>query len=214
MRFETIYKYRVSSRGRPRELNIEKTLSDLYEATSKAVPVLSDIRRSTKGYRSDAVLGTSTTAPAWVEQAEDLLRGAQYGRDLSVQEIKSIQSTIKDLSQLGSRYQAVRERASLSERIQNEYFEALDEFSSYAKSGTTRSNVEDIKQAIRDLSPQQKAEFFQSQYYQRPEKYKKYKRVLDWAQADSGNNEMTMQEAWSYTFLDRIKKGIDVNFQS
>lgn len=209
MAFGNVIKYRIKTRGRPREFNIDKAISDLYEAEAKAVDVLRDIRETSRGYRSERILGSSTTAPAWVQESLDLLEGAKYGRDLSVKEIQSIKQTTSELRQLGSasrRYSA-QGRASLTERISKEYEESLAEF---AKGGRqfTKSEIAKIKRRLSEMTPQEKGEFFFSSKYQDPKKYERYKKVQAWAQADSGE-ELTMQESWAYLFNRRMADGLE-----
>lgn len=205
----------MSQRGRPRELNIDKALGDLYDAMSTAVPTLADIRKSSKGYRSDAVLGTSTTAPDWALEAEDLLRGALHGRDLNVQEISQIKDTIKDLRQLGSPYGKVRARGreALTERIEQEYFESLDKLTQNEEDKRKRVHriVRKIKRTFKKMTSTQKAEFFGSKYYQKPEKNEEYKHIQEWANEDSGR-KLTMQEAWIYLYERRFADGLSVDF--
>lgn len=209
MAFGNVIKYRIKTRGRPREFNIDKAISDLYEAESKAADVLREIRETSKGYRSERILGSSTTAPAWVEESLDLLEGAKYGRDLSVQEIKQIRQTTSELRQLGSasrRYSA-QGRARLVERISEDYQEAL---SGFAKSGRqyTKQEVAEIQKRLSEMTPREKGEFFFSQHYQDPKKYERYKKVQAWAQADTGL-DLTMQESWAHLFNRRMADGLD-----
>lgn len=208
MRFGNVIKYRVNRRGRPREFDINQAISDLYEAESKAGKVLAQIRETSRGYRSERLLGTSTTAPTWVQESLDLLTGAQYGRDLSVKEIESIKSDIKTLKQLGGTQERLIEqgRASLVERISKEYEKSLDEFAKYGRK-TTKDTVDKIKRRLGELSAREKGEFFFGQAYQDPKTMERYRRVQKWANASSGL-EMTMQESWSYLFQRRMEDNL------
>ena len=51
-----IIKYRVKSRGRPREIDTNLIYQEIVEATKKALPRLEEIRQSTKGYRGEDAL--------------------------------------------------------------------------------------------------------------------------------------------------------------
>lgn len=207
--FGNIIKYRVNRRGRPREFNIDKAIAELYEAQSNASTVLQQLRETSRGYRSERMLGTSTTAPTWVQESFDLLQGAQYGRDLSVKEIQQIKSDIRDLKRLGStsRRSAEQGYASLVDRITTEYEESLSQFSKYGRK-ITKESVQKIKNRLGEMSAREKGEFFFSQHYQDPKAQERYKRVQRWAQASTGT-PLTMQESWAYLFNQRMAEGLD-----
>ena len=104
--FGNVIKYRVNRRGRPREFNINKAIAELYSAEAKASSRLKHIRETSRGYRSESIIGSETSSPTWVQESFEALTQAMYGRDLSVKEIQEIESNIKELKRIGSARQS------------------------------------------------------------------------------------------------------------
>lgn len=199
-----IIKYRVKSRGRPREIDTNLIYQEIVQATKKALPRLEEIRQSTKGYRGERVLGSKTSVPDWVEESLDLLQTADYGRDLSVSEAVSITQTLKNLRELASPQARVYGRA-IGEQLTKEYVIAFGEFNKDGKiSNFTQEQIQDIQQKLESMSIRERQDFFLSNRYQDPRSTGRYKRVLAWAKADSGKAVMSYQEAWAYLFNSKI----------
>ena len=198
-----IIKYRVKSRGRPREIDTNLIYQEIVQATKKALPRLEEIRQSTKGYRGERVLGSKTSVPDWVEESLDLLQTADYGRDLSVSEAVSITQTLKNLRELASPQARVYGRA-IGEQLTKEYVIAFGEFKDGKISNFTQSQIRDIQQKLESMSIKERQDFFLSNRYQDPRSTGRYKRVLAWAKADSGKAVMSYQEAWAYLFNSKI----------
>lgn len=198
-----IIKYRVKSRGRPRELDTNLIYQEIVQATKKALPRLEEIRQSTKGYRGERVLGSKTSVPDWVEESLDLLQTADYGRDLSVSEAVSITQTLKNLRELASPQARVYGRA-IGEQLTKEYVIAFGEFKDGKISNFTQAQIRDIQQKLESMSIRERQDFFLSNRYQDPRSTGRYKRVLEWAKADSGKAVMSYQEAWAYLFNSKI----------
>lgn len=198
-----IIKYRVKSRGRPRELDTNLIYQEIVQATKKALPRLEEIRQSTKGYRGERVLGSKTSVPDWVEESLDLLQTADYGRNLSVSEAVSITQTLKNLRELASPQARVYGRA-IGEQLTKEYIVAFGEFKDGKISNFTQAQIRDIQQKLESMSIRERQDFFLSNRYQDPRSTGRYKRVLEWAKADSGKAVMSYQEAWAYLFNSKI----------
>lgn len=198
-----IIKYRVKSRGRPREIDTNLIYQEIVQATKKALPRLEEIRQSTKGYRGERVLGSKTSVPDWVEESLDLLQTADYGRDLSVSEAVSITQTLKNLRELASPQARVYGRA-IGEQLTKEYVIAFGEFKDGKISNFTQEQIQDIQQKLESMSIRERQDFFLSNRYQDPRSTGRYKRVLEWAKADSGKAVMSYQEAWAYLFNSKI----------
>ena len=193
-------------RGRPITVDIEELSQEFYELKQTALPRLAEIRRTTKGIRDPRILGTKTSAPDWVSEAEDLIDMAENGRLPSYAEIKDIQSSIKSLRELSSKQARVYQRA-ISEQLTKSYLNELDIFAE--DSGKfTKSQVKQIRQKIESMTPRQKQQFLTSKSYQSPLAKGRYKRIRDWAQADSGKKYMTYEESWAYVYLSRLKDGL------
>ena len=198
-----IIKYRVKSRGRPRELDTNLIYQEIVQATKKALPRLEEIRQSTKGYRGERVLGSKTSVPDWVEESLDLLQTADYGRYLSVAEAVSITQTLKNLRELASPQARVYGRA-IGEQLTKEYVVAFGEFKGGKISNFTQAQIRDIQQKLESMTIKERQDFFLSNRYQDPRATGRYKRVLEWAKADSGKAIMSYQEAWAYLFNSKI----------
>lgn len=198
-----IIKYRVKSRGRPREIDTNLIYQEIVEATKKALPRLEEIRQSTKGYRGERVLGSKTSVPDWVEESLDLLQTADYGRDLTTSEAVSITQTLKNLRELASPQARVYGRA-IGEQLTKEYVVAFGEFKDGKISNFTQEQIQDIQQKLESMSIRERQDFFLSNRYQDPRSTGRYKRVLEWAKADSGKAVMSYQEAWAYLFNSKI----------
>ena len=199
-----IIKYRVKSRGRPREIDTNLIYQEIVEATKKALPRLEEIRQSTKGYRGERVLGSKTSVPDWVEESLDLLQTADYGRDLSVSEAVSITQTLKNLRELASPQARVYGRA-IGEQLTKEYVIAFAEFKDGKISNFTQRQIQDIQKQLESMSIRERQDYFTSRYYQDPRAIGRYERVLKWSKADSGRAVMSYQEAWSYLFNRRLQ---------
>lgn len=200
-----IIKYRVKTRGRPRELDTNLIYQQIIQSSKTAMPRLKEIRESTRGYRSERVLGSQTSLPDWVEESLDLLEGVEYGRELSTQEAVSIGETLKSLRELSSPQKRVYQRA-IGEQLTQEYVSAFGEFGRDGKlSNFTQRQIEDIKSMLLEMTPQERQEFFLSRYYQDPKANGRYERVKNWATAHSGRSRLTYQESWSYLYASKIR---------
>lgn len=200
-----IIKYRVKSRGRPREIDTNLIYQEIVQATKKAMPRLEEIRQSTKGYRGERVLGSKTSVPDWVEESLDLLQTADYGRDLSVSEAVSITQTLKSLRELASPQARVYNRA-IGEQLTKEYVVAFGEFTKNGQlTNFSKAQIEEIRKTIENMSITERQQYFTSKYYQDTRATGRYKRVLEWSKADSGKAVMSYDEAWSYLFKRRLE---------
>ena len=196
------FKYRISSRGRSRTLDIEQAKTDIIFRSADAQQRLSQIRKATKGFRDESVLGSYTSAPDFVYEALDLLDATESGRTLKPQEAEFIRETLKTLKELSSPQERVYSRA-LAGEIMKEYSSSLEELfgdsSKFAK-----EQIKEIKETLQGLTPQKQQEFFTSKYYQDIVPKKKYKHIKEWAESDSGRT-MTYQESWAYSFKRRLE---------
>lgn len=198
-----IIKYRVSTRGRPRELDTNLIYQEIRQATQKALPRLEEIRASTKGYRGERVLGSKTSIPDWIEESLDLLEAVDYGRNLSTAEAIGIRETLKNLKELASPQARVYGRA-IGEQLTKEYVVAFGEFSDGRVSNFTQEQIAEIQSKLESMTIKERQEFFLSNRYQDPRATGRYKRVLAWAKADSGRSVMSYTEAWAYLFNTKI----------
>ena len=49
-----------------------------------------------------------------------------------------------------------------------------------------------------------------SKSYQAPEKYGRYKKIVEWSRADSGNSMMSEDEAGIYLIQKRLERGLGI----
>ena len=200
------FKYRISARGRSRTLDIEQAKTDIIFRSSGAQRRLNQIRKATKGFRNESVLGSYTSAPDFVYEALDLLDATESGRTLKPQEAEFIRETLKTLKELSSPQERVYSRA-LAGEIMKEYTSTLEEIFGDS-SEFAQEQIEEIKKTLEDLTPQKQQEFFTSKYYQDIVPNKRYKNVIEWSEEDSGE-KMTEQEAWAYLFKRRLEDFMD-----
>ena len=192
-----IIKYRIHSRGRPRTIDTDVLYEQIEDLFYKAEPRLAKLRRETKGYRGEALLGTSTTAPNWVSESLDILMASDAGREPSKQEIQEILRTRKSLKELSSPQARVYERA-ISEQLTEQYISDLKK----GLDGSSRfkeQQINKIVETLNKMSPRERQQYIQSRYYQDPRtQQKRYKRVRNWAKANSGRKNITYEESWAY----------------
>lgn len=200
-------KIRTGKRGRPAALDTKlyiEAIEDLYRG---AAPRLAQIRQSSKGYRGEELLGSATSVPDWVAESVDILYSAEYGREPTPAEFKSIKSTLRSLKQLASPRRKVAERG-LGEKIED-YF--LNQFEKLSQIGTrvAKRKFNTIKQKLQSMTAAEKTELLTSKAFQDPKAVGRYKRVRAWANKQTGKN-LSYADAWAYALADRISKGLNI----
>ena len=201
--------FKSGKRGRPLELDINKTWNEFYDLTPLADLRLRKFRQETKGMRGEAILGSQTSLPDWIEESIDLLEEAKAGRDLTYREAKQIKQNIESVRELTSNQRRVYERA-LSEQLTTSYFEELLKFNESAKSEFTKEQFTQIKSKILSLSKKEQQKILTSKHYQSPKARGRYKRVKDWSERDSGKKNLTYEEAWAYLLKRRLEDGLAI----
>lgn len=208
-----IIKYRIHSRGRPRQIDTDALYEQIEDLFYKAEPRLAKFRKETKGYRGEALLGTSTTAPDWVSESLDILLASDGGRPISKTEIQEILQTRKSLRELSSPQARVYERA-LSEQLTTLYIKDVQKGMQKEHTLFREQQIQTIKDTLSRMSPRERQEYIVSKYYQDPRtQYKNYKRVLDWTQYDMEKegfdkelySNVTFDEAWAYVNKRRLE---------
>ena len=193
-----VIKYRIHSRGRPRQIDTDVLYEQIEDLFYKAEPRLAQFRKETKGYRGEALLGTSTSAPDWVSESLDILLASEGGRPISKSEIQEILQTRKSLQELSSPQARVYERA-LSEQLTAQYISDLEKGLQDSHSKFKEQQINSIVETLNRMSPRERQKYIQSEYYQDPRtQRKRYKRVRDWAKSDSRRQNITYEESWSY----------------
>ena len=198
-------------RGRPLTLDIDTAYDEIISLLPKASARLKALRKSSAGMRSEAIFGTQTSVPDWVEQSLDILDTAQaFDMPLTYKDVKDIKTTITTLKQLGSKQAKVYERA-LSEQLTQEYLDELEQFEQTSTS-FAKQQIKELKQNFMKLSKRGKQKFLTSKAYQSPKSKGRYKRVKDYAQAETGKSNMTYQDAWAYLYKRRAEDGLTVEY--
>lgn len=202
---------KTGKRGRGLSIDTDRLIDDIIELYKSASRGLANLRKTTKGYRSPELLGTSTTAPDWVTEALDIAYMAEQGRVPSVGEIKEIRKVLADLKRLSSPYEKVQYRA-LGERIGAEYEQSLDMLIETATSGKVRREARQLKKKLAKLSASEKTKIFTSRKYQDIRfRVGRYERVKKWSERETGK-KMTYQEAMDYLAIRRIEDGLEIYF--
>ena len=171
----------------------------------RATKRLEQFREQTKGFRDERILGTSTTAPDFAYEALTLLRNANT---LNYNQVLKLKQDLRTISQLASKQRRVYEKA-LEQQITSIYFEQLDKVSNIMNK-SAQQTAKKIKAQIQRATPVQRQKFYFSSKYQTPQKLGKYKKITDWARADSGNSEMSADEAGLYLIESRLRNGLGV----
>lgn len=193
-----IIKYSKTGRGRPATLDTDIIYSQIESSLNKALRRLSKFRKKSKGYRGESIYGTDTSLPDWVSETFDLLDANEIGRKLSIKEIESIKQTAKSLRELASKQARVYERA-LDTQLSSQYIKDIKKGLEGSHSKFQQKQIQNITMKLEKMTPLQRQKFIQSQYYQDPQTAKgRYKRVLNWAKADTGKQYMSYDEAWAY----------------
>lgn len=197
-------------RGRPLSIDIDKAYDEIMRLIPKASTRLKSLRKSSTGMRSEAIFGTQTTVPEWVEQTLDVIETNQaFDMPLTYKEAKDIKTTIKALKELGSKQARVYEKA-LADQLTQEY---LDELEQFEKTSTTfaKKQIQELKQNFMKLSKRGKQKFLTSKAYQSPKAKGRYEKVKKWAEADT-NRRMTYQDAWAYLYKRRAEDGLSTEW--
>lgn len=195
-------------KGRPVKIDTDLFLIQLEKTIPKAMKRLAEFRGTTKGYRGEKLLGSSTSLPDWVLEAEDLLFLAEQGRELSYQEAKTIRSALGSLKGLASKQERAYSHA-LSQKLTESYLEQLDVFAQN-KSEFIKKQADFIKDTIAKMTTTQKQAFIMSKYYQEPNSWEKYEKAKAWAELDYYEQtgeiiNMSMDEVWAYIFARRLQ---------
>lgn len=196
-------------RGRPLSIDPEAELHKLvFQSIPKAQARLKEFRASTSGVRDVKLLGSEVELPSAFETTRDVLQNLIEGESVSYETLKELKQNLRQAEMLGSKQERVFGRA-LEEGLTKEYFSSLDYFSRASSKFTKESN-ERVKEMLSKLTPQQRQKAFFSRGYQDPATMMSDsdRRVLAWARKHSGNQELTVEEAWAYLREQRWKENL------
>lgn len=205
---------KIKTGGRPITIDTEQTILNFQRNILKAKKTLASIRRRTSGYREERLLGTPTTLPDFITNTLDALNALQDGEKLSLQAVREIKTNLKATKELASVQSRVRERA-LADLMRQQYEAEMLNVAKDASKFTKKSIGRQIGR-IKAMTKKQQQEFFTSTKYQSPKTmYKRYKKIVDWANADyekrSGQKvDLSWQEAYTYMLERRQADGLTI----
>lgn len=198
----------MARRGRPLKFNIEEIEQTFYELLPKAQKRLRELYKESKGVRTAEIFGTQTSLPKWVEESLDIIEANQLGRNITYEEKKQIKENLKSLKQLTSKQARVYERA-LDKQLTEQYIKDLEAFNRNG-SKLTQKTIKKIKSEITKLTPRERQKLLTSKSYQDVRKGQRYKKIRDWALADSGKKQMTYEESYIHLINRRLEDGLNV----
>lgn len=195
-------------RGRPLTIDTEKLLATVNSNLGKAKQTLSQIRKSTSGYRGVEILGSNVELPEWLEETYTLIDMAQRGTRLSYQLAKNLCAGVRAVERLaGSR----TKKTALSEYFAKEFYEMID-YGMKNQSQFTKEQLRSMERIFRQMSPKQQQEFMLSKGYQDIKTLsKKYRNIKTWAEKSSGRS-LTYAEADAYLLKRRMQDGLSTEF--
>lgn len=196
-----VIKIKSNTRGRPLEIKVDEVLSSFIKNRDAVVNRLAEIRRTTRGERDEAILGSETTLPKGIRATIDVLQELKRGKRITYDTAKELKRNIRMVKELASRQERVYSRA-LADAIKQQYTRELETqmrgASKFAKKQytTMRANIE-------KMSKQQQQKFFTSRHYQAPKhRRRNYETARQWATNDLRqkgiNQQLTSEEALAY----------------
>lgn len=199
--------FKSGKRGRPLTIDPELTLNELYEALPRAKKALAEFRKTTSGIREEALLGTNTSLPGWLELSFEALESMPRNK-LTYDIAKEIKQTLKVTKRLASRRQDVSTTA-LEEKITQDYLEDLQEYSRLTN-GYAKQKIEALAERIKATPKKQRIAFYKSNKYQDIGTFgrKEYRKIKAWAESSTGR-KMTYKEAYAYLITERADRGLE-----
>lgn len=197
-------------RGRPLSIDPDKELGELlFKNIPKAKIQLEKMRQETHGIRGVDILGSETELPTWLESSIDALQNLRDYGNIEYDTLKELKRNLQSVKQLASKQERVFGRA-LDNILTTDYEQRLDYFAKNSSSFVKKMN-QNVKDYLKNLTSKERQSFFMSNRYQDPATMTPhYREVLAWAKKNSGEKEMTMDEAWAYVRYRRAVDGLMV----
>lgn len=195
---------RTGGRGRPLEIDVVKTLAQYDRQIERAKSRLQELRRTTSGERSEAILGSETTLPKGISATRDVLEALQQGQKIDYATAKELRANLRAVKELASPQERVYGRA-LASSLTRQYKQDLEYASKYA-SKYAKGIYKQLGENVEKLTPRQQQSFYLSRAYQSVKTNRReYKRVVEWAENDLANKgvdaQLTGEEALAYVEL-------------
>ena len=200
-------------RGRPLEIDIERTLQQFMQQLPKAKTRLQEIRRTTSGERAESILGSETTLPKSIQATADVLDALMSGQKIDYATARELRANLRTVQQLASKQERVYGRA-LSGALLRQYEQDIQYQSKYASKGVALT-YKGMLERIKTLTPRQQQTFFTGRGYQNVKTNRRdYQRVIEWAENDIQSKygqgvQLTAEEAFAYMLEDRQIEAIE-----
>lgn len=185
--------------GRPIKFDIEKTKKQFWDSLKTAKKGIVRVLKTTSGIRRESILGSYTSQPEFVTATYDAL---QYGKDISLEQVREIRQTLKKLKQLSSK-RLITNQLAFEDIITREFIADIE------KNVKKKSLRNEIIENIKSLTPKQRVSYYFSKSYQERNSFRgnRYKNIREWAKKDSGNENMSYDEAYDYLIKRRLEDG-------
>ena len=186
-------------RGRPLSIDPEKELHKLvFENIPKARERLAEIKKQSSGIREERLIGGANVLPEYIESSIDVLQDLKEGENIDYDTLKELKKNLRTVERLSSKQERVFGSA-LEQQFTEDYIKSLDYFSRAGSDFVKKSN-ERVKNMLQNLTPKQRQQAFLSKGYQdiATMSSQSDRRVQAWARKESGNQELTVDEAWAY----------------
>lgn len=193
------YYARSGKRGRPLSIDPEKELNKLiFENIPKAKERLAEIKKQSSGIREERLIGGANVLPEYIESSIDVLQDLREGENIEYETLKELKSNLRTVERLASKQERVFGSA-LEKQFTEDYIKSLDYFSRAGSDFVKKSN-ERVKNMLQTLTPKERQKAFLSRGYQDVATMSSQsdRRVQAWARKETGNQELTVDEAWAY----------------
>lgn len=193
------YYARSGKRGRPLSIDPEKELNKLiFENIPKAKERLAEIKKQSSGIREERLIGGANVLPEYIESSIDVLQDLREGENIEYETLKELKANLRTVERLASKQERVFGSA-LEKQFTEDYIKSLDYFSRAGSDFVKKSN-ERVKNMLQNLTPKERQKAFLSKGYQDVATMSSQsdRRVQAWARKETGNQELTVDEAWAY----------------
>lgn len=200
-------KIKQAGKGRPIIIDVEQELERFTQQLPKVKMRLQQIRQTTSGERSEAILGSETSLPKSIEATYDVLQALKEGQQINIDTAKELRENLTLIKELASKQERVYGRA-LAKTFTSEYFKDI-EYASKSASNIQKQILSKLKTNVQQLTPRQQQSFFTSRAYQNVKTNQgNYQKVVAWAENDiksrTGEDvQLTTSEALSYVELQK-----------
>lgn len=199
--------FKSGKRGRPLTLDPEAALQEIYKSLPQAKQALAEFRKSTSGVRDEAILGTATSLPEFINLTLDALEFVSKDK-YSYEMARQIRDTVNITKRLASKREDVSTTA-LEETITTEYMEGLKKAAQVA-SPFAKEQYRNIARKIKRMTKKERIKYYKSKQYQDVGTFGgiRYERIKYWAES-SANRKMSYKEAYAYLVATRADANLD-----